>query len=782
MNLFRFSNAPSATATDQGQLSARGVLSLMRDHAWEIARIAGLVFALAVVYLYVASPLYSADVLVRVDAPEPNALGIALQNQDNAPPSAPSATAEMQVMQSRSVIQPVLERFRFDISATPVMVPLLGKIASKFANPGELSEPWLGLKTFAWGGEEIKIAALEVPRELEGERMQLVALGSNSYELQGPSGEHLLSGTVGKTESSYGVSMKVEQLVARPGTRFKVIRWNTLDAIAQFLAAVKVKAKEQDTGIVLITYNNEDPSLAAEVANALAQQYIASAVSARQRDDTSTLAFINSELPRLRADLKQSEEALNKFRMSSQSLQPTAESQAYLQGGIDFQRQISTLQLQRTQLLRTYQPDSQWVRNVDSQIAQLASAKSTFDARFGNMPTSERMSVELARDARVSESIYLGMVNKAEQLSVRRASTTGGVNIVDYALRPHRPIKPNSLLVLSGGAGIGLVAGVFFVFIRRHVMMGVTDPHFVERVTSVPVFGEVLFSPQQARLDQEISAATRRPTTARYGRTSGAAPARPLPSIAGADGGSSQNAAGVPRLGFSATRVLAARFPQDVTVEALRVVRTMLNRGLTHVSNNIVMFTGPTPSAGKSFVAANIAVLQAETGSRVLLIDADMRRGRLAYFFGQYNRGGLSDVLAGDADPSEFIRNVGIHGLSFMSCGSYPDNPAELLMKRRFKDMLQRMGQEYDLVIVDTPPFLAVTDAAIVAGEAGATILVLRSGMQSEYEITETVKKLERSEANLVGAIFNAIPLRRSNRNYGYATGYATLDLIEGSD
>lgn len=778
--MFRFSTGSPGVGDDDDRLSTRDVLNLMRDHIWEIVAIAGVVVTLGVAYVLIATPIYSADVMVRVDSPEPNALGIALQNQDNMSPAAPSAAAEMQVMQSRSVLQPIIERYRFDISISPRSVPILGAIAAKFATPGQPEKPWLGLDSFAWGGEQLNIGQLEVPRALEGESLELIALGHNSYELLGPSGEHLLSGIVGKPTSSYGVSMTVNQLVARPGTKFDVIRWNSLDAITRFLGTVKVKAKVQDTGIVTITYNSADPAMAAEVANALAEQYIASAVAARQRDDTKTLAFINGEVPRLRTELKRAEEALNAFRTSSQSFQPSAEAQAYLQGGIDFQRQISTLQLQRTQLLQRFQPDSQWVRNIDTQLAQLAGAKSTFDARFGGMPTSERRNVDLARDARVAEAIYLGMVTKAEQLSVRRASTTGGVNIIDNALRPHRPIKPNRLLVLSGAGGIGLIAGAFFVFIRRHVLAGVTDPLYVERRMSVPVFGEVLFSPQQSRLDMEIAAATRRPSTASRARAASLPPGREIAPLGAAIPNSPENEAGT-LLPVSTPRVLAARFPQDVSVEALRVVRTTLNRGLAHSPNNIVMFTGPTPSAGKSFVAANIAVLQAEIGSRVLLIDADMRRGRLAYFFGQFNRGGLSDILAGDTEPSEVIRNVGIPGLSFISCGSYPDNPAELLMKRRFKEMLQRMSGQFDLVIIDTSPFLAVTDAAIVAGEAGATVLVLRSGMQTEYEIAETVKRLERAEARLVGAVFNAIPLRRSNRTYGYATGYTTLDLIEST-
>jgi tyrosine-protein kinase Etk/Wzc len=218
------------------------------------------------------------------------------------------------------------------------------------------------------------------------------------------------------------------------------------------------------------------------------------------------------------------------------------------------------------------------------------------------------------------------------------------------------------------------------------------------------------------------------------------------------------------------TKVLAERFPHDPSVEALRTVRTELSRDLSNAPNNIVMFTGPTPNAGKSFVAANLAVLHAEVGSRILLIDADMRRGHLASFFGQRNQIGLSELLEGEISFSDAIRKVDVSGLSFISCGSRAQNPAALLMKYSFREMLDRLSEQFDLVVVDTPPFLGVTDASIVASAAGATILVLRSGAQSEFEIADTVKKLERTEAHIIGAVFNAIPVRRSTRSAGYAT------------
>lgn len=775
MDYYPQNSLPPAASIERGQLSVREMLNLMRDHLWEILAATAVVLTLAVVYLLIATPIYSADVLVGIDPPEPNALGIAIQNQEALPPPAPAPVTEMAVMRSRSVLEPVIEKYRFDVTVTPYTIPLLGDIAEKLATPGKPAVPWLGLKSFAWGGESVQIGALDVPKDLEEEKLTLIALDGGAYELRGPSDEVLVEGTVGIVAHGNDVSMLVKQLTARSGTKFKVIRWNSLDAVKRFGDLVNVTDKVKDSGLLQIEYADKSPSKAAEVADALGQQYLAASVASRQLNDTKTLAFINGELPHLLADLRKSEDALKQFRATSQSMQPGSEAQTYLQGGIDLDKQIAGLQLQRTQLLERFQPDSRWVQSIDTQLSQLNKAKSEFDNRFGGMPASERESVDLIRAQKVAETIYMGMVQKAEQLQVRRASTTGGAHIVDAAVRPHRPVKPNRVLVLSGGLVLGLFSGAVLVFMRRHVLIGVTDPKYVEHRLSVPVFGEVLFSQQQSLLDPSSQGGVRKPLPDAGARTT-------LPFQRGRPGIESPRGANemgpAASLHAGSSRVLAARFPNDPSVEALRAVRTALARDLAHARNNIVMVIGPTPSAGKSFVAANLAVLHAEIGARVVLIDGDMRRGHLASFFKQNNRGGLSEVLSERTPLRNALRHTGIDGLSFLSCGTRPENPAALLMNPRFKDVLERLGTQFDLVIVDTPPFLAVTDASIIASDAGASLLVLRSGMQSEQEIADTVKKMERAEARIAGAVFNGIPLRRSTRNYGYPTNYAS-DLTD---
>ncbi|WP_232833266.1 polysaccharide biosynthesis tyrosine autokinase [Paraburkholderia kururiensis] len=743
----------------------REVLRLLSDHLWTVIAIAAGTVVLAAAVVFLMKPTYSANVLVRVEAQDPNAFGIAQQGEIVVGQKPLATDAEIAMMQSRRVLEPVMRQFGYEVSVTPRKVPVLGTIAEKLASPGKPSRPWFGLDAFAWGGERIHIESVHVPYTLENNRLRLRVLENGRYVLLDPDGNALLTGSAGAPAADGPVSMLVTQLDARPGTEFYVTPLNEVNAIKRFSKDLKVVEKGKETGVVQITFESSDAATAANVANAIAQGYVAATVTQRRSNDSKTLDFINQELPRLRDELKQAEARLTDYRAKAGSLQPTAESQSYLQGGIDFQRQIATLQLQRTQLLQHFQPGSPPVQNIDQQLAQLNAQKAQFDARFNSMPESERTSADLTRSAKVAESIYVAMVNKAEELTVRRGATTGDVHIVDGAVRPADPVSPDVPLVLGASGGVGLMLGSLYVFTRRRLFTGVTDPRFVERSMSVPVFGSILYSAQQARLDRSASAAG-----------AGAVVAEPaMPLLGPGREGRADPVAWPP----AAQRLLARSFPQDPSVEALRGVRTALHLNVQETSDNMIVVTGPTPGTGKSFLAANLAVLEAETARRVLLVDADMRCGRIASLFDQPNADGLSELLAGRLKINQAIRQTGVPGLSLLSCGRYPGNPSELLMMPHFRSLLEEFKQRFDLVIVDTPPLLAVSDAAIVSHRAGKTVLVLRSGTQTEAEIEETVTKLERAGAWVVGAVFNAVPLRRSERrSYSYMSVYSNHNHV----
>lgn len=489
--------------------------------------------------------------------------------------------------------------------------------------------------------------------------------------------------------------------------------------------------------------------------------------------------------------MKKTETALSEYQSKAGSFQPTQEAGVYLAGGLDYEKQIATLRIQRAQLLQRFTEESPEVQQVDAQLAAMSREKDRFEDHFSTLPSSERNALSLQRDAKVAEEIYVTLLNKTQELSISRAGTIGNVHIIDQALLPSQPVRPKSALIISAGTLLGIMGGILFAFCRRTFFTGVADPEFVERRFQLPIFGSIAFSPEQARNDRQLSAAR---TAALPGPRS-----RPTEVLAEPSGvmrmfrpGSAAGRQGKVPVGTQTviassktpTRPLLAKtHPYDATVEGLRGLRATLQFGLIDAPNRIVAITSPAPSDGKSFLCANLAALIAESGKRVLLIDADLRRGRLAQYLGRSPHGGLTELLTGQVDLEVAARATGVEGLHFIAAGAYPPNPSEILTSSRFGEILARFEQEFDLVIVDTPPLLAVADAAVIAHLAGSTVLVMRAGAHTEGHVADALKKLRRARARVVGGVMNAVPLKSHNKNgtydYAYAYTYSASDPLD---
>jgi tyrosine-protein kinase Etk/Wzc len=542
---------------------------------------------------------------------------------------------------------------------------------------------------------------------------------------------------------------------------------------------------------VQLSYMGTDPHAITEITNAVAASYLAQRTERAQEEASHMLSFLNSELPRLRDEVKKTETALSEYQSKTGSFQPTQEAGVYLAGGLDYEKQIATLRIQRAQLLQRFTEESPEVQQVDTQLAAMSREKARFEEHFSTLPSSERNALSLQRDAKVAEEIYVALLNKTQELSISRAGTIGNVHIIDQALLPSQPVRPKSALIISAGTLLGIIGGVLFAFCRRTFFTGVADPEFVERRFQLPIFGSIAFSPEQARSDRQLSAAR---TAALPGPRS--TPTEVLAEPSGVmrmlrPGSAAARQGSVPvgtQTVIASSKapmrpLLAKTHPYDSTVEGLRGLRATLQFGLIDAPNRIVAITSPAPSDGKSFLCANLAALIAESGKRVLLIDADLRRGRLAQYLGRSPHGGLTELLTGQVDLEVAARATGVEGLHFIAAGAYPPNPSEILTSSRFGEILARFEQEFDLVIVDTPPLLAVADAAVIAHLAGSTVLVMRAGAHTEGHVADALKKLRRARARVVGGVMNAVPLKSHNKNgtydYAYAYTYSAGDPLD---
>ncbi|MDR6481976.1 UNVERIFIED_ORG: tyrosine-protein kinase Etk/Wzc [Burkholderia sp. 1988] len=720
--------------TEEEDVVLGQLVQVILDDIWWLIAIAAVIVGMAGAYCYLAKPVYSADAHVRVEQSD-NTSQALTQTQTGAAITTGSTSlptdAEIEIIKSRGVVAPVVQQLKLNFSVTPKMFPLLGSIAARMASPGQPARPWLGLSSYAWGGEVADVDSIDVVPALEGQKLTMKAIDDQHYELYAPNGTLLLRGQVGQQEQGGGVTMLVNKLVARPGEQFTVMRANDLDAITAFQSSISVQEQGKQTGVIQISLEDKDPAHAAEVANALAQSYVRQHVLNKQADASKMLDFLKSEEPRLKSDLERAEAALTAYQRQSGSINASEEAKVYLEGSVQYEQQIAGLRLQMAQLTERYGDDHPTLKAAREQMAELQAQRAKYADRFRDLPATEVKAVQLQRDAKVAEDIYVLLLNRVQELSVQKAGTGGNVHIVDAALRPGVPVKPKKVLILSAAVILGLIAGTGFVFLRRNMFKGIDDPDHIERAFHLPVFGLVPLSPEQALLESSFE-----------------------------------------RGGERLRSVLANARPKDVTIESLRSLRTSMQFTMLDAKNRIVMLTGPMAGVGKSFLTVNLAVLLANSGKRVLLIDGDMRRGVLERYLGGAQDNGLSELLSGQISLEEAIRNAPVEGLSFISCGRRPPNPSELLMSPRLPQYLDGLAKRYDVILIDTPPVLAVTDASIIGAYAGSTFFVMRSGVHSEGEIADALKRLRAAGVHVQGGIFNGMPARARG---GYDRSYAAV-------
>ena len=206
-------------------------------------------------------------------------------------------------------------------------------------------------------------------------------------------------------------------------------------------------------------------------------------------------------------------------------------------------------------------------------------------------------------------------------------------------------------------------------------------------------------------------------------------------------------------------------------MEAVRALRTSLHFAMMETENNILMITGATPDSGKTFVSSTLAAVIAQSDQKVLFIDADLRRGYSHNLFTVSNEHGLSEYLAGKDELNKVIQHFGKGGFDVITRGQVPPNPSELLMRDRMRQLLEWANDHYDLVIVDTPPMLAVSDAAVVGRSVGTSLLVARFGLNTAKEVSLSMQRLEQAGVKIKGAILNGV-IKRASTAYSYGYNY----------
>ena len=555
--------------------------------------------------------------------------------------------------------------------------------------------------------------------------LTLIAAEDNHFTLLGEEGEVIVQGRVGEPVETDRVSLFVAELIARPGTRFNVMRRSDASAIADLRESMEVRERARQSNVIEVAFTGTDRAQVAAVLNEVLNAYVRQNVEYRSAEAESTLKFLELQLPELKRQLDTAEAAYNNYRQTRGSIDLTMETQSMLTSVVKVDQDIVILQQKRDELRQRFTAEHPQVQAIDSQIARLRALRGTLDKDVSRLPDTQQTALRLHRDVEVSTALYTNLLNSAQQLRVARAGTVGDVRVIDDAVTAQYPIAPRKALIVLLSGVLGGLASLGLVWAIRALRVVVEDPDAIERQLSLPVYATVPESKAEAELDRRV----------KRGKGSG--------------------------------ELLATSHPDDNAVESLRSLRTTLHFALLGADRGSVLITGPAPDVGKSFISKNLGAVLAQSGKRVIVVDADMRKGHIHKEFGLPRTGGVSDFVTGKATLESIVRQTTLSGLAIVTTGQIPPNPSELLMHERFAAMLHSLEQQCDVLIVDAPPVLAVSDAAIIGRLTGATLMVVRAGRHPMGELEQAVKRLAQGGVDVKGFVFNGLDLTRQRHRFG---------------
>lgn len=722
---------PAYPSQDE-EVSIASYLTTLIDYRRLIIGVAVMMSLLAAIAAYTIKPVYESNLLIHVEEGSQKESKNILGDLNSLFESKTAASAEIELLRSRLVISRAIDNLRLYIQAEPKYFPLIGSwIAShrqSLASPGIL-----GLGGYAWGTESISAPRFDVPEALQNLSFTLIAGKDGQYSLRQAEKKIDLQGRVGtllEVVTNEGpLDLLVNKIDAHPGTQFKLSRSSRLSVIENIQTGLQVVELGKQSGVISATLQGDDAKTVSNVLNEIGREYVLQNSFRKTEESQKALALLEKQMPELKIQLEQSEANLNQFRHQHGTVDLGEEARLSLQQSAAAKLRKIDLEQKKADFLNRFTLDHPAVIGINSQINEINGEIKRMTDHIRTLPSLEQEVLRLNRDVKVNTDLYTALLNTAQQLRLIALGKNSNVRLVDNAMVPEKPVSPNRPKYISLGFVLGLMGGVIAAFTRKALRDKIEDPSEIEKLVGVPVFATIPHSQMQTDLLD-------------HGRNT----SKRLP-------------------------LLACAASTDVAIESLRHFHTALDYAMRNANSNTVLIAGPTSGMGKTFVSVNLAAVLAASGKRVLLIDADFRNGHLHRYFELSRMSGLADYLTGGVQAEHMIHRGVIENLDFISTGSLPANPAELLMRPALGIILHNLSHQYDVVLIDATPILPVADSLIIGAHVGSIYIMTRAGMTTPGEVSESIKRLVQAGLTPKGVLFNDLKLRPGRYGYGYKYG-----------
>ncbi|WP_392560642.1 polysaccharide biosynthesis tyrosine autokinase [Orbus mooreae] len=703
---------------DSDEIDLLGLLYALL-HKWKII-VGFTIFTtlIGVLYAVFATPIYKADALVQVEQKSANSLLNDFSSMLSG--TKPTSSTEIELIRSRMIVGKTIKDLSLDIDVKQSFFPIFGK----------------GFARLMGDNNQIALSRYDVPQSWNDQPLELKVIDGEHYTLS-KDGKALLSGTVGEFSTNQGAAILVSQIDAKPGTVFLVTKRSQLQVINDILTNLSVADKGKDTGMLELSLQGDDPVLIQDILDQISKNYLAQNVERGSEEAAKSLQFLKSQLPRIKAELEDSENRLNKYRQDNDSVDLSLEAKSVLDLSVQLEAQLNELTFKEAEVSKLYTKEHPAYRSLLEKRQTLLNERDKLNSKITFLPQTQQEILRLTRDVKANNEVYMQLLNKQQELSISEASAVGNVRIIDNALVQPKPVKPKKVIIVGVAFLFGLILSSGAIILVTALRKTIDSVEQIEDI-GLNVYASVPLSDWQSKQNQ-----TFRNTLKAHRKKN-----------------------------IRAKQLVSVGAPNDLSVEALRSLRTSLHFAMLEAKNNILVISGCSPEIGKTFITTNLSVVIADLGKKVLLIDSDMRKGYLHELMNINMKHGLSEYLSGQQDISSVIHKTPLNSsLDFIPRGVVPPNPSELLMHPRLAELLEWASQEYDMVLIDTPPVLAVTDACIVSQYAGTLMLVVRYGQNTIKEVQLGVQRFEQNHIQVKGVIFNGV-VRKAGSYYQYGYSY----------
>lgn len=646
-----------------------------------------------------------------------------------------------------------------------------------------------------YSSKMLSVSALNMNKDFFGKRLQLRILNKSSYEILDNESGFKFQGTFDKLErNKLGVfqinkGVKFQEAIGYP---LSLIISDPIALTDQILNELNVELASKQSTVLNLSILSSNPEKGQSILNTLVQVYNEEALFDKNRTTQSTMLFIDERLKLITGELTGVEKDVQSFKSTRGITNISTDANIFLENvkvndaklnevnlqisvindinnylnstssneklpstlGINDAvllgqiTQLSELQLQRDQLLATTTVNNPLVAPLQNQIVttragikatinnirqslqvskeNLQNNNSEFQSSIKKIPEQERQLVSIERQKTIKESLYLYLLQKKEEAALSYAASVADSRTVDEAFFSQVPMKPNDRLVYIAAILFSLILPTGYIYgktILNNKVEGVGD---LTKLTSAPLLGEIMFSEEFERI------------------------------------------------------VVQANSRKGIA-EQFRAIRTNLQ--FLHGSKrntskgNVTLFTSGMSGEGKSFVAINLGAALAIAGKRTVLLELDLRKPKVSKYLGMNNQIGLSNYLIGSATRVDIIKETNVHSNFFViGSGPIPPNPSELLIESEIEDLLEYLKDNFDEILIDTPPIGLVTDAQILGRLADATIYIVRQNVTFKRQVDNLDYLYRLKKLPKINVILNGI--KAGSANYGYGYGYYSDDAL----